>query len=110
MAAAGERVAGEYVEALARCGHKGTGYRIINQPREVPMTPIYALAWGLILLFGASAVLALVWAVERGQLRNFERAARTIFDEDEPVGTLTDRFPSLPSRAPAPQGASEDRQ
>lgn len=44
-----------------------------------------------LLLFGGAAVLALAWAVEKGQFRNFQRAAEAIFDADEPVGQPTDR-------------------
>ncbi|HVK12223.1 MAG TPA: cbb3-type cytochrome oxidase assembly protein CcoS [Gemmataceae bacterium] len=49
-----------------------------------------------LVLFGGAAVLALAWAVEKGQFRNFQRAAESIFDIDEPIGRPTDR--TLPSR------------
>lgn len=48
---------------------------------------------GLVFLSG-SALAAFYWAVKNDQLKNLEDAARTIFDDDEPVGTATDRFPS----------------
>ncbi len=51
-----------------------------------------------LVLFGGAAVLALSWAVGRGQFRNFQRAAEAIFDADEPIGQPTDR--ALPSRQP----------
>jgi cbb3-type cytochrome oxidase maturation protein len=51
-----------------------------------------------LVLFGGAAVLALAWAVEKGQFRNFQRAAESIFDADEPVGRPTDR--ALQSRGP----------
>lgn len=54
---------------------------------------IYLLIWGSWLVFGVSAVWALVWAIGRGELRDPERAARSIFDEDEPIGRMTDHFP-----------------
>lgn len=45
-------------------------------------------------LFFLSAVAALVWASRTGQLQNFERGSRSIFDEDEePEGEQTDFFP-----------------
>jgi cbb3-type cytochrome oxidase maturation protein len=44
-----------------------------------------------LVLFGGAAVLALAWAVEKGQFRNFQRAAESIFDSDEPIGRPTDR-------------------
>lgn len=63
------------------------------------MTLVYALIWGAALLFGASAVAGLVWAVNHGQVRNFAAAARSIFDEDEPVGMMTDAFPGASADA-----------
>lgn len=54
---------------------------------------VYAVLIGSVVFFGGAAVLALSWAVRDGQFENFERSARTIFDPDEPVGRLTDRFP-----------------
>ena len=44
-------------------------------------------------IVAVACVLALSWAVRDGQFENFERSARTIFDPDEPIGRLTDRFP-----------------
>lgn len=57
------------------------------------MTLVYLLIWGSWLVFGVSAVWALVWAAGRGEFRDPEKAARSIFDEDEPVGRMTDHFP-----------------
>jgi cbb3-type cytochrome oxidase maturation protein len=53
----------------------------------------------------ASAVYALYWSSKNGQLRDFERGAVSIFDDKEPVGQMTDRFP--PERAKAKVGAPE---
>jgi len=44
-------------------------------------------------VFGCG-LFALNWAHRAGQLRDFDNGARTIFDDDEPAGVLTDRFPS----------------
>lgn len=41
----------------------------------------------------ASAVYALQWSSKKGQLRNFEKGAASIFDEKEPIGKMTDSFP-----------------
>ena len=54
---------------------------------------VYAVLLGSIVFFGGAAVLALAWAVRDGQFQNFERSARSIFDPDEPIGRVTDRFP-----------------
>jgi len=40
-----------------------------------------------------SALLALCWAARDGQFGNLKDAPLTIFDDDEPVGVPTDRFP-----------------
>jgi len=44
-------------------------------------------------LFGLTAVAGLVWAIRRGQFRNLTAGARSIFDNEEPVGRPTDAFP-----------------
>lgn len=54
---------------------------------------ILLLAFGLVFLSG-SALLAFCWAVKDGQLNQLPEAAKCIFDDDEPVGTPTDRFPA----------------
>jgi cbb3-type cytochrome oxidase maturation protein len=53
---------------------------------------ILLLVFGLIFLSG-SALLAIYWAAKSGQFSNLSEGAATIFDEDEPVGKATDRFP-----------------
>jgi nitrogen fixation-related uncharacterized protein len=54
---------------------------------------VYLLIWGSMLVFGSSAVCALVWAVRNGEFRNFKAGAESIFDAGEPVGRPTDCFP-----------------
>jgi len=53
--------------------------------------PLYyvILASSFVLLTG-SALLALRWALRTGQLRDSKKTALIIFDEDEPVGQMTD--------------------
>lgn len=51
------------------------------------------LIGGLVFLSG-TALAAFYWAVKDGQLNNLPEGARSIFDDDEPVGTPTDKFPS----------------
>ncbi len=57
------------------------------------MTFVYLLIWGTWIAFGISTVWALSWAVRQGHLSNFDDAARSIFDEEEPIGQMTDFFP-----------------
>ncbi len=57
------------------------------------MALIYIIIFGSVLLFGLTAVAGLVWAIRGGQLRDFGAGATSIFDEDEPVGVMTDAFP-----------------
>ncbi len=47
---------------------------------------------GVVLLTG-SALFALRWALHTGQLRHPAKTALQIFDEEEPVGEMTDGFP-----------------
>ncbi len=35
----------------------------------------------------------LAWAVRRGEFQNLRDASRMIFDDGEPIGEVTDRFP-----------------
>lgn len=58
------------------------------------MTLVYGMIWIVVLGFAASAVGALVWAIQHGQMERFGSAARSIFDEEEPVGRPTDAFPA----------------
>jgi len=53
---------------------------------------LFILAGSFVLLTG-SALLALRWALLTGQLRNSKKAALLVFDEEEPLGQVTDTFP-----------------
>jgi len=61
----------------------------------------YAIALPFSLLFLASAVYALYWASRNGQLKEFEKGAASIFDDEEPVGQPTDFFPGQQPPPPA---------
>jgi len=50
-------------------------------------------------LFFIAAAVALYWAHRHGQLDNLEAGARSIFDEDEPEGEVTDAFPAKRQKA-----------
>ena len=54
----------------------------------------YTLAFLIATAISGTAVYALYWASKHGQLRDFERGATSIFDEQEPVGRMTDHFPA----------------
>lgn len=64
------------------------------------MTLLYAVVWGFAALCGLTAVYGLVWAVRSGQVSDFAAGAASIFDEEEPVGQATDRFPDSDLEAP----------
>ncbi len=57
--------------------------------------------WGQYILLGfvfasiffLAGAAALHWAHRNGQLSNLDKGARSIFDEDEPEGEITDAFP-----------------
>jgi cbb3-type cytochrome oxidase maturation protein len=57
------------------------------------VTITYVVFAASALFFGGSAVMALAWALRKGQLEDFQRGATTIFDADEPIGRMTDAFP-----------------
>ena len=53
----------------------------------------YTAAFLVAIVISGTAVYALYWSSKHGQLRDFERGAASIFDEQEPVGKMTDHFP-----------------
>jgi cbb3-type cytochrome oxidase maturation protein len=62
------------------------------------MIVLYALILCGIVALSGSAIAAFYWAVKSGQFRNLPEGAKVIFQEDEPEGVATDRFPDLPAR------------
>lgn len=54
------------------------------------MTVAYFAEFGVAILFGATAIWALAWAIRTGQFSDFGQGAASIFDEEEPVGRPTD--------------------
>ena len=58
-----------------------------NDYRQV--LPIILLAAG----FFAVAITMLYWSAKKGQLRDFDKQAKTIFTDEEPEGEVTDEFP-----------------
>lgn len=59
------------------------------------MIPAILILGGLVFLSG-SALIAFYWAAKTGQFQNIQRGAEVIFDEEEPIGRPTDRFPVKP--------------
>lgn len=59
-------------------------------------------------LFFLAAAYALHWAHKKGQLSNLEEGARSIFDEDEPEGEITDQFPTKAKNRPRTGKESAD--
>ncbi len=59
------------------------------------MIVFYSLLIGSMIVLGGSAIYALAWAARTGQFRNMKGGARTIFDEEEFVGRVTDVFPGI---------------
>lgn len=53
----------------------------------------YVLVFGILLLFAGSVIWGLWWAIRGGQFSDFHKGATSIFDDDEPVGEMTDAFP-----------------
>jgi cbb3-type cytochrome oxidase maturation protein len=58
----------------------------------------YTLAFLIAATLTGTAVYALYWSSRHGQLRDFERGAASIFDQEEPVGQMTDHFPVKPRK------------
>jgi len=57
------------------------------------MTNTLIYIWVVIAMLGTSSVSALIWAIRSGQLGEFQKGATSIFDDDEPIGKVTDSFP-----------------
>lgn len=45
-------------------------------------------------VFFIVAVSALYWSAKKGQLRDFDSQAKTIFTDEEPEGEISDTFPT----------------
>lgn len=57
------------------------------------MAAFYIALWGLAAALAATAIGGLVWAIRRGEFDDLRAGAASIFDDDEPIGQVTDRFP-----------------
>ena len=59
------------------------------------MTVYYVLVFGVLTCFFGSVIYALHWAIKSGQFSRYQQGARSIFDDEEPVGEMTDFFPDM---------------
>jgi cbb3-type cytochrome oxidase maturation protein len=59
------------------------------------MSAYYLLVFGVLALFFSSVIFALHWSIRSGQFSEYQKGARSIFDDDEPVGEMTDFFPDM---------------
>lgn len=57
---------------------------------------VFIFIWTFALVAGVTMVWLLAWAIRRGEFRDLRQNSRMIFDEGEPEGMVTDRFPDLP--------------
>jgi cbb3-type cytochrome oxidase maturation protein len=71
------------------------------------LTVYYILVFGMIILFSGTVIWALWWAIRGGQMSDFQKGARSIFDADEPVGEPTDMIIGDPDAGDDP--SQEDR-
>jgi cbb3-type cytochrome oxidase maturation protein len=61
--------------------------------------PLAALILIFLVLLGASlAIGAFLWAVRNKQFKDLNAGAYVIFDEDEPIGKMTDNVFGIPER------------
>ncbi len=54
---------------------------------------VFIFIWTFALIAGVTMVWLLAWAIKQGEFKNLRQGARSIFDEEEPVGMVTDYFP-----------------
>lgn len=60
-------------------------------------------------VFFAGAIAAFVWARRQRQFDDFEKGARSIFNDEEPEGTVTDAFPADSAPASSPDAKHPTR-
>jgi len=66
------------------------------------MIILWLIFVGSVVVLPAVALLALRWAFGHGEFRNLQQNALSIFDDDEPLGLMSDRFPD-PSLSRSPR-------
>jgi len=56
------------------------------------MSAIFAI-WIFMTILGLTSIGAFVWAIQAGQFHSLDDGAESIFDAEEPMGSVTDAFP-----------------
>ncbi|MBM3759444.1 MAG: hypothetical protein FJW36_04275 [Acidobacteria bacterium] len=54
---------------------------------------VFVFIWAFAIVAGITMVWLLAWAIRQGEFKNLRAGARSIFDENEPEGKVTDYFP-----------------
>lgn len=62
-------------------------------PRGTSMFQVFLFIWAFAIVAGITMVWLLAWAIQNGEFKNLRAGARSIFDEEEPEGMVTDYFP-----------------
>ena len=57
------------------------------------MILVWILFVSSVVILPTTALLALRWALRQGEFKDLNKTALSIFDDDEPVGRMTDHFP-----------------
>ena len=58
------------------------------------MTVVWLLFICSVVVLPTLSLLALRWAARHGEFDHLDKIALSIFDEEEPLGRMTDRFPT----------------
>lgn len=62
------------------------------------MSVVWILFVCSVVVLPGMALLALRWALRQGEFDNLPKTALSIFDDEEPVGRVTDHFPENGAR------------
>ena len=54
---------------------------------------VWLLFIGSVVVLPGTALLALRWALRHGEFNQLQKIALSIFDDEEPLGRMTDHFP-----------------
>lgn len=54
---------------------------------------VFVFIWAFAIIAGITTVWLLAWAIRNGEFQNLRAGARSIYDDEEPEGKVTDYFP-----------------